>query len=186
MNERNTCIYKYTTHFILERGTPFVVSLRDRWRDIYSERGHLLAPYLLPGSRGCQRLHLLVSRIVRDPNASSRLRVPHSTLDSRFLVLSWFSSCGLLPVTHLLVPTALTRCHPPVYKSQRDSLSKHTRVTRNEPKIHVICYITPGSDGNEGILHILQSWSIAGTSSSDCLVSCLIPLQKCSQCILQP
>ena len=29
----------------------------------------------------------------------------------------------------------------------------------------------PGSDGNEGILHIPQSSSITGTSSSDCLVS---------------
>ena len=29
----------------------------------------------------------------------------------------------------------------------------------------------PGSDGNEGVLHILQSSSITGTSPSDCLVS---------------
>ena len=29
----------------------------------------------------------------------------------------------------------------------------------------------PGSDGNEGVLSILQSSSITGTSSSDCLVS---------------
>ena len=29
----------------------------------------------------------------------------------------------------------------------------------------------PGSDGNEGVLPILQSSSIAGTSPSDCLVS---------------
>ena len=29
----------------------------------------------------------------------------------------------------------------------------------------------PGSDGNEGVLCIPQSSSIAGTSSSDCLVS---------------
>ena len=29
----------------------------------------------------------------------------------------------------------------------------------------------PGSDGNEGVLCILQSFSITGTSSSDCLVS---------------
>ena len=29
----------------------------------------------------------------------------------------------------------------------------------------------PGSNGNEGVLHILQSSSITRTSSSDCLVS---------------
>ena len=29
----------------------------------------------------------------------------------------------------------------------------------------------PGSDGNEGVLHIPQSYSITGTSPSDCLVS---------------
>ena len=29
----------------------------------------------------------------------------------------------------------------------------------------------PGSDGNEGVLHIPQSSSTAGTSPSDCLVS---------------
>ena len=29
----------------------------------------------------------------------------------------------------------------------------------------------PGSDGNEGVLHIPQIFSTAGTSPSDCLVS---------------
>ena len=54
--------------------------------------------------------------------------------------------------------------------------------------------IRPGSNYNEGVLHIPQSPSITGTSSSDCLVSYLghsfggglIPLQKCGLCILQP
>ena len=31
----------------------------------------------------------------------------------------------------------------------------------------------PGSDGNEGVLYIFQSFSITGTSPSDCLVSYL-------------
>ena len=51
----------------------------------------------------------------------------------------------------------------------------------------------PGSDGNEGVLCIPQSSSTAGTSPSDCLVSYLghslgglTPLQRSSQCILQP
>ena len=54
----------------------------------------------------------------------------------------------------------------------------------------------PGSDGNEGVLRIPQRSSIAGTSSSDCLVSypghslvgggVLTPLQRSSWCILLP
>ena len=50
----------------------------------------------------------------------------------------------------------------------------------------------PGSDGNEGVLHIPQSSSTAGTSPSDCLVSYPghslggVLLQRCSQCILRP
>ena len=70
----------YISHFILERGTQFVVSLRDRWRDIYSERGLLLAPYLLLRTRGCQCLHPLASHIMRD--ASDWLCIPGLTIDS--------------------------------------------------------------------------------------------------------
>ena len=51
----------------------------------------------------------------------------------------------------------------------------------------------PGSNGNEGVLHIPQSFSITGTSPSDCLVSYpghllggLTLLQRCSRCILPP
>ena len=50
----------------------------------------------------------------------------------------------------------------------------------------------PGDNGNEGVLHIPQSSSITGTSPSDCLVLYPghslggVPLQKWSQCILQP
>ena len=51
----------------------------------------------------------------------------------------------------------------------------------------------PGSNGNEGVLHIPQSSSITRTSPSDCLVSYpgyllreSYPLQRCSQSILQP
>ena len=52
----------------------------------------------------------------------------------------------------------------------------------------------PGSNGNEGVLHIHQSPRITGTSPSDCLESYtrhslgrggLTPLQRCSWCILQ-
>ena len=53
----------------------------------------------------------------------------------------------------------------------------------------------PGNNGNEGVLRILQSSNITGTLPSDCLMSYpghllggggLNPLQRSSQCILQP
>ena len=53
----------------------------------------------------------------------------------------------------------------------------------------------PGSNSNEGVLHIPQGSSITEASPSDCLVSysghllegvCgITPLQRCSWCILQ-
>ena len=59
-------IKTYLSHFILERGTQFVVSLRDRWRDIYSERWHLV-PYLLPGANACAPLQAVSSETSETP-----------------------------------------------------------------------------------------------------------------------
>ena len=82
-NETHFFAKIYLSYFILERGTQFVVSLRDRWRDIYILReGTSFAPYLLLGARGCQCLYPFASRIVRRPNASNRLCIHGSTLDS--------------------------------------------------------------------------------------------------------
>ena len=81
-----------TKHFFIKiyllfysRKGPFVVSLRDRWWDIYSERGPLLVPYLLLGARGCQRLHTRASHIVRDDLTLWSVACPW--LDSRFSAL---------------------------------------------------------------------------------------------------
>ena len=106
--------------------------------ETYTQREDFFFPYLLLGARGCQRLHPLAS------SSETHLIgcVTHARL--RFSALcpnltAWFSSHGLLPVTHLLYPSALTWCHILVYSWQ---LVKANRVSRNEPKIHVICYIT--------------------------------------------
>ena len=81
--KRNTLPYKSISHFILERDIQFVVSLWDRWRDIYSERRLFLAPYPLPVASGFKHLHPLSIRIFRDDtNTSDRLRIPGSTVDS--------------------------------------------------------------------------------------------------------
>ena len=128
-NKTHFFIKIYLSHFIPEGGAQFVVSLRDRWRDIYSERGLLLAPYLLPWARGCQSLHPLASRIVRDDLWSAE----YPWLDPQFLQDSLSKSDrvvlisrGPLLVTQLLVRLNPKHCHPPIYKSQRNSLSKHT------------------------------------------------------------
>ena len=139
-NETHFFIKIYLSHFILERGTQFVVSLRVRWRDIYSERGLLLAPYLLPGAKGCQRLHPpLESRIVRDVrDASDRLCTLRSTLDSDWTVV--LISHDPLPVTHLLDRPTLTHC----LLITTWQLVKAHGVARKEPKIHVNSHdITP-------------------------------------------
>ena len=138
MNEMKHTSLKeiYLLHSILARGTQFVVSLRNRWRGIYSEGG-LLPPYLLTGTRGCQRLQPFSSRIIRDDsNASDQLLIPGSTLDSDWTdclnLTAWFSYY----VVSFRFHTCLTglHYHPPVYKSQRDSLSKHTGSPGTNPK----------------------------------------------------
>ena len=96
LTKRNTLLYKNISLSFYSRKGHTVVSLRDRWRDIYSERGLLLVPYLLFGARWCQRLHPLASCIVRDDtNASDWLRIPGSTIDSDWTdclnLTPWFS-----------------------------------------------------------------------------------------------
>ena len=137
MNEQNTLVYKNISHhFILERGPHFVVGLRDRWRNIYSERGLLLFPYLLAGARGCQRLCPLASR-----DASDRLRVPRSSpilctqSKSDHVVFITWSPSGYTPVGPDC-PDVL-----PCLLIAKWQLVKAHGVTRNEPKIYVIRYI---------------------------------------------
>ena len=141
MNEQNTLAYKiYITRFILEKGPQFVVSLIDRWKDIYSERG-LLHPIYSSGSLWVPTL-APPWKLVRD--ASDRPRVPRSIPDSlhlfksdRVVLITWFcfrytpviSKCSdVLPYPCSLI-TAWQRV-------------KALGVTINEPKIHVIYYMT--------------------------------------------
>ena len=126
-NERtkHTSLYKYISHFILERGTQYVVSLRDRRRNICSEKGILLAQYLLPGARGCQRLHPLSSHIIR-VDLTPLIGCVSLTWFTILTELclnpnAWFTS-GYTPVR----PANPMHCHLFVYSLQRDSLSKHS------------------------------------------------------------
>ena len=74
-NERNTLLYKNISLILFSKRSPhFVVSWEIDGETIYSERGVLFISCLLPGARGCQRLHSLASQ-----DASARLRVKGST-----------------------------------------------------------------------------------------------------------
>ena len=100
-NERtNTLLYKKKiSHTLFSKGLTFLWCVRDGWRDIYSKR-RLLLPIYSSGGHGCQRL----------PPASSSSETPLigcvSLARLRFSALclnltAWFSSRGLLTVTHL-------------------------------------------------------------------------------------
>ena len=150
--KRNTLLYKNISFsFYSRKGRTvrdyFYSSLRDRWRDIYSERGLLLAPYLLHGARGCQRLHPLASRIVRDDtNTSDRLRIPGSTLDSDWTdclnLTAWFSynvvsfrlhTCSIGLPRHTAIPLFtnhnMTACQSTRGHQERTPRSMSTVIT---------------------------------------------------------
>ena len=143
--KRNTLLDKKSlslSYFILERVTHFVVSLRDKWTDIYSERGFLLAPYLLPGAGGFQSLHPLASHIVKDAiNASDRLRIPGSTLDSDWTdcvnLTAWFSYHVVSFRLHTCLTCLPRRIAIPCLLITTWQLVKALEVTKNEPIIHV-------------------------------------------------
>ena len=140
MNERTHFFIKiYLSHFILERIDVSVVC--ERWgRETYTQREGFFFPYLLQGARGCQRLHPLAS------SSETPLIGCVSLARLRFSALclnltAWFSSRDPLPVTHLFDLSALTRRHLRLLIKMWQ-LTKAHGVTRNEPKIHGICYIT--------------------------------------------
>ena len=170
------CLYeqrgtKYISHLILERGSQLL--LRYRWRDIHSDRG-LLVLYLL-GASECQHLHSLASRIARDVQTPlfaclSLARLSILWLDwlnltawfSYHVVSFWLHTCSTGPPRCTAIPCLLITTW---------QLFKAYMVTRNKPKIHVICLYNTESDGNEGVLRIPLSSSIIGTLPFDYLMS---------------
>ena len=115
----------------------FLWCVRDGCRDIYSERW-LLLPISSSRSQGMPA-HAPPCKLVRDDliGCVSLARLRFSALCLN--LTAWFSSRGLLPVTHLLYPSALIAL---LFTNQNVTAWQSTRVTRKEPKIHVICYIT--------------------------------------------
>ena len=102
--------------------------------ETYTQREDFFFPYLLPRARGCQ--------FVRD--ASDRLRVPCSTAilcslpkSDRVILIMW-SPSGYTPVRPKWPDVLSSSC----LLIKMWQLAKAHGVTRNKPKINVICYIT--------------------------------------------
>ena len=109
--------------------------------ETYTQREDFFFPYLHPGARACQRLHPLASSSETPLiDCVFLFRPCFSTLCPN--LTAWFSSRGLLPVTHLLYPRTLIVLSSSCLLIKVWQLAKAHRVIRNEPKIHVTCYIT--------------------------------------------
>ena len=140
--------------FYSRKGPTVCCKLRDRWRDIYSERGLLLVPYLLPGAmsaNACTPLQAVSSERSETPLIGCVS--PRSTPDclplskSDDVVITW-SPSGYTPVR----PDCPDTVPSPCLLITTWQLVKAHGVTRNEPKIHVIWYRTPTK--------IIKSWHL--------------------------
>ena len=140
MNERtHFFIKKYISHTLFSKGWMFLRCVRDEWRDIYSERGLLLS---ISSSRN-QRVPTLAPpcKLVRD--ASDRWHVPRSTAilctlskTDRVVLIMW-SPSSYTPIRLECPGVPSSSC----LLIKIWQLTKALGATRNEPKIHVICYI---------------------------------------------
>ena len=136
MNERTLFFIKiYISHTLFSKGLIFLWCRRHGRRELYSKREGFFFPYLLPGARGWQRLDP-PCKLVRD--ASDQLRVPCSTPKSDRVVLITWSPSGYTPVRPECPDAPSSSC----LLIKMWQLTKAHGVTWNEPKIHVICYIT--------------------------------------------
>ena len=136
-----TLLYKYTSLILFSKGGPQFVVSWEMDGETYTRREDFFFPYLLPGSRGYQCLHPLASS---SETTSDRLRVPRSTMilctltKSDPVVLITWSPSGYTPV----VPDYPDVLSYPCLLITAIQLVKAHGVRWNEPKIHVICYIT--------------------------------------------
>ena len=140
MNERTHFFIKiYLSHTLFSKELMFLWCVRDGWRDIYSERG-LLPPISSSSSQGVPTLappcKLVITPLV---GCVSLARLRFSALSkSHHVVLITWSPSGYIPVR----PKWHDRPSSSCLLIKMWQLTKAHGVTWNEPKIHVICYIT--------------------------------------------
>ena len=138
----------------------FLWCVRDGWKT-YTQRDDFFFPYLLPGARRCQRLHPLASLSETPP--IGWVSLAQLWFSALYLNLTaWFSSRGLLPVTHLLYPNALMCCNPCLLITAWQPIKAYG-VTWNELKIHVMCYIT---QTGLWVGHIILFGQLEGTTTN--------------------
>ena len=122
-------IYIYISHTLFSKGLIFLWCVRGRWRDILSSSRSQGVPTLAPPCK-----------LVRD--ASGRLHVHRSTA---FLCTLSKSHCVIL-ITWSPSSYTHVRSECPdravLFTDQNVSACQAHGVTRNEPKIHDIYYIT--------------------------------------------
>ena len=139
MNATHFFIKISLSHFILER-VNVMWCVWDGWRDIYSERGLLLSISSSRSQGGANACTPLQAR-QRQPD---RLRVLCSTAilctlskSDRVVLITW-SPSGYTPVR----PECLDALSSSYLLIKMWQITKAHGVTRNELKIHGICYIT--------------------------------------------
>ena len=104
-NERTHSLYKNISLTLYSRKGWCFCGVWEMGGETYTPREDFF-PYLLPGARGCQCLHPLASS--SEMPLISCVSLAQLWFSSLCLNLTaWFSSCGLLPVTHLLYLSAL-------------------------------------------------------------------------------
>ena len=153
INERTHFFIKiYLSLFILERVDVSVVC--ERWVERHILRERTSSSHIFSRKPGGVNASSSETPLI-DCVSHARLRFSALCLN----LTAWFSLSDPLLVTHLFDLSALARSHLPVYKKLWQ-LTKAHGVTRNEPKIHVICYITP-------ILWLLKLWYVKGKFLSE-------------------
>ena len=125
----------------LKTKKPNLFVVYERWVERHILREKRLLPISSSRSQGVPML-ALPCKLVRD--ASDRLRVPRSTVilctlskSDRVVLITW-SPSGYTPVQPECSEVPSSSC----LLIKMGQLTKAHGVTRNEPKIHVICYIT--------------------------------------------
>ena len=174
MNERTHFFIKiYLSHFILERVDVSVVC--ERWVERHILRERTSSSHILfqepGGANACTPLQARQRRLLF--GCVSFARLPFSALCLN--LTAWFSSRDLLPVTHLLYPSALIAL---LFTNHNVTACQSTRGHQERTKnpCHMLYNTTtlaqngPGSNRNEGVLYIPQSFR-AGASSLHYLIS---------------
>ena len=126
-----TRIYKNISLILFSKGAHSLLLVWEIDGETYTQRGDFFLSHIFfrepGGANVCTPLRALSSVTSKTPLISclslAWLSILWTLSKSDRVVLI---SCGLLPVTHLLDRPAPTHCHPPVYLSQCDNLSKYT------------------------------------------------------------